>query len=129
VSETTTTDITDITTVVDTYLAMWNEPDPAARAALVGAAWAADGHYVDPVQEARGHDALSDMVAAVHQQFPGQVFTRTSEVDTHHEAVRFGWQLGDPDGGTVSVAGLDVGQLAPDGRFRQIVGFFGDLPS
>lgn len=123
------TTVPDITLAVDTYLAMWNEADPAARADLIGAAWSADGHYVDPVQEARGHDALSDMVAAVHQQFPGQRFTRTSEVDAHHEAVRFGWQLGDPEGGTPTVTGIDVGQLAPDGRFLQIVGFFGDLPS
>jgi hypothetical protein len=128
-TETTTPDVTTLTTTVDTYLAMWNEPDPAARADLIATAWAADGHYVDPVQEARGHDALSDMVAAVHQQFPGQVFTRTSEVDTHHEALRFGWQLGTPDGETVTVAGIDIGQLAPDGRLHQIVGFFGDLPS
>ena len=40
--------------------------------------------------------------------------------------VRFGWELGVP-GGDVTVAGLDVGILAADGRLQRITGFFGDL--
>jgi hypothetical protein len=27
------------------------------------------------------------------------------------------------------VAGIDVGELAPDGRLRSITGFFGELPA
>jgi hypothetical protein len=40
--------------------------------------------------------------------------------------VRFGWQLTGPDG-TVTVAGIDVGTLAADGRLQSVVGFFGPL--
>ena len=116
----------DTTGTVDTYLAMWNEPDADARADLIEAAWADDGRYVDPLQEAQGHAALSDMVPGVHQQFPGHAFRRTSAVDEHHDQLRFGWELAAADG-TVAVAGIDVDTLAPDGRLRQITGFFGHL--
>jgi hypothetical protein len=119
--------MSDITETVDTYLAMWNEEDPAARATLIERAWTAGGRYSDPVQEAEGHDALSAMVEGIHSHYPGQRFRRTSGVDTHHDEVRFGWELGVP-GGDVTVAGVDIGILGTDGRFERITGFFGDLP-
>ena len=118
--------MSDVTTTVDTYFDMWNETDPAKRAELIEQAWASEGRYVDPVLEADGHDALSEMVAGVHAQFPGQRFERTSGIDVHHNLVRFAWQLAGPDG--VTVAGIDVGELATDGRLRRITGFFGELP-
>ena len=118
--------MTDITETVDTYLAMWNEDDPSRRAELIEKAWVPDARYVDPVQEADGYDALSNMVDAIHAHYPGQQFRRTTAVDTHHDEVRFGWELGVP-GGDVTVAGIDVGILATDGRLQRITGFFGDL--
>ena len=117
----------DATTTVDTYLAMWNEPDRATRLALIERAWTTEGRYVDPVQEAQGHDALSAMVDAVQAQFPGQRFRRQSGIDTHHDQVRFAWDLAAPDG-AVTVAGVDVGVVADDGRLVSITGFFGDPP-
>jgi hypothetical protein len=119
-------DMSDITTTIDTYFDMWNEPDPARRAALIEQAWTADGLYVDPLLEATGHAALSDMVAGVHTQFPGQRFRRTSAIDAHHDGARFAWELAGEDG-TVTVAGLDVAELDGDGRLRRITGFFGDV--
>ena len=107
---------------------MWNEPDEARRAELIVSAWTEDGRYVDPVQEAEGHAALSAMVAAIHERFPGQRFRRLSGVDVHHDQVRFAWELGVPDG-AVTVAGIDVGALAGDGRLRSISGFFGEPPA
>jgi len=119
--------MSDVTTMVDTYLAMWNEPDPARRAQHIEHAWTRDGEYVDPIQEARGYTALSDMVAGVHARFPDHRFRRVSGVDVHHDQLRFGWELAAPNGSVV-VAGIDVGGLAPDGRLRRITGFFGELP-
>ena len=120
--------MSDGTTTVDTYLAMWNETDAIRRAALVERAWTADGRYVDPVLEAEGHPAISDMVGGVHRQFPGHRFRRLSGVDAHHDQVRFAWELAAPNG-AVAVAGIDVGELAPDGRLRRITGFFGEPPA
>jgi hypothetical protein len=120
--------VSDATTIVDSYFAMWNETDPAARADLISRAWADDARYVDPLLEADGHAGLSQMVDGVHAQFPGHTFRRLSGVDTHHDRVRFAWDLVAPDG-AVTVAGIDVGELAPDGRLRSITGFFGDPPA
>ena len=118
--------MTDTTATVDTYLAMWNEEDRGRRAELIEQAWVAEGRYGDPVQEADGYAALSAMVDAIHAHYPGQQFRRTTAVDAHHDEVRFGWELGVP-GGEVTVAGIDVGILASDGRLQRITGVFGEL--
>ena len=118
----------DATTIVDTYLAMWNETDARRRAQLIERAWTGDGRYADPMLEAQGHAALSDMVAGVHAKFPGHRFRRRSGVDAHHDQLRFAWDLVAPDGAVV-VAGIDVGALAADGRLERITGFFGDAPA
>jgi hypothetical protein len=106
-------------------LSMWNEPDADRRAAIIRAAWVDDGHYVDPLLEARGHAELGAIVDAVQAQFPGQRFRRTTAVDAHHDLVRFGWELAAADG-AVTVAGTDVGIVAADGRMQSIAGFFGE---
>ena len=119
--------MSDVITTVDTYLAMWNEPDAAARAELIERAWIEDGRYRDPLLEADGHAALSEMVTAVHAQYPGQRFRRLSGIDQHHDQARFAWELSGDDG-TVTVQGLDVVELADDGRLARVTGFFGELP-
>jgi hypothetical protein len=124
---TTDTDTGAVVATIDAYFAMLNEPDEAARRALAALAWSEDGGYVDPLLQATGHDELVAMVAGVHQQYPGQTFRRTSGVDAHHGLVRFSWELAGDDG-TVTVAGLDVGIVADDGRLSRIAGFFGPLP-
>ena len=48
------------------------------------------------------------------------------DVDSHHEFLRFGWELVGPDG-AVALAGLDVAEVADDGRLRRVTGFFGPL--
>jgi hypothetical protein len=122
------TSAADPTTVVDTYIAMWNEADPARRAQLIERAWVTEARYQDPLLEADGYVGLSEMVAGVHAQFPGQRFERLSGVDIHHDKLRFAWQLGVP-GGDVTVVGIDVAEVAADGRLERITGFFGDLPA
>jgi hypothetical protein len=120
--------MSEVTTTVDTYLAMWNETDPARRAQHIERAWARDGRYLDPLIEAEGHVALSDMVAGVQARFPNHRFRRVSGVDTRHGELRFAWELAAADGSVV-VAGIDVGALASDGRLRRITGFFGEMPA
>lgn len=117
-----------VQTTVDTYIAMWNETDATRRSDLIGRAWASDGRYLDPQLEAEGPAAISAMVAAVHERFPGHRFRRVSGIDQHHDQIRFAWELVAPDG-TLTVAGIDIGELAADGRLRRITGFFGELPA
>ena len=119
--------MSDATATVDSYLDMWNETDPETRAKHIATAWVEDCHYVDPVLESEGYDGLSAMVAGVHERFPGHKFQRTSGIDSHHDTIRFEWELVAPDG-SVTVAGIDVGTLSADGRLASITGFFGELP-
>jgi len=123
----TTTDTTDITATVDAYLAAWNERDPQRRADLIRRAWSEQGRLVDPPMAAEGHEAISDMAGAMHEHYAGH-FRRASDVDAHHDQLRFAWELVGPDD-AVLLTGLDVGALATDGRLLHITGFFGDLPS
>jgi SnoaL-like domain len=118
--------MSDVTGTVDTYLSAWNERDPMRRARLVAEAWVPDGRLTDPPRAAEGHAGIMEMAAAMHSHYPGHSFRRTTAVDAHHEYLRFGWELVGPDG-AVTVAGIDVGELAPDGRLRRIAGFFGEL--
>lgn len=123
----TTTNLTPAA-VIDLCFDALVEPDPARRAELVAAAWAPDGTFVDPLFLAIGHDEIAAVSDAVVGGYPGQRFVRTTEIDAHHDVVRYGWALVAPDG-SITVTGLDVAELAEDGRLRTVHGFFGDLVS
>ena len=118
----------DLTTTVDTYLAAWNETDRNQRTTLIEKAWSSGGRLIDPPLAAEGHAGIDEMVETLQSQFPGHRFRRASGIDTHHDHLRFGWELVSPDG-TVVLAGLDVGEVADDGRLSRITGFFGELPA
>ena len=122
-----TTSAPDVTSTVDGYLAAYGEPDPQRRAELINTVWIEEGRLVAPPLTGDGHDGIAAVAHALQQQFPGHRFRRTSGIDTHHDHLRFGWELVSPTGEAV-LSGLDVGELAPDGRLRRITGFFGDLP-
>ena len=122
-----TTNAIGTTTLIDDgYLAMWNETDPDRRRTIIARTWADDGRYLDPLLEADGAAALDQMVAGVHEQFPGHRFRRTSGIDVHHDRLRFAWELVAPDG-AVKVAGVDIGEMDGE-RLKAITGFFGPLP-
>ena len=122
---TTTPDVT----VIDTYLATWNETDPTKRADLIAASLGADLWYRDPLLEADGLEAYDQMIAAVQAQFPGLEMRRTSGVDAHRDLVRFTWALGVP-GAEPTFAGLDVAKFDDAGKLHRIIGFVGeDVPA
>ena len=113
--------------VVDRYIATWNETDPARRRELIGRTWTEDGEYLDPLMAGEGQEGIDAMIEAVQARFPGYRFRRTSEIDAHHDRVRFSWELG-PDGDAALAGGLDFGVIA-DGRLRSITGFLDFAPS
>lgn len=114
--------------MVQAYMDAWNEKDEGKRRALLGKAWADDGRYTDPMSDAPGRDALVTLIAQFHQQMPGASITATSGIDEHHGRLRFAWRMVAPDGST-GMEGIDIGQLAEDGRIQSITGFFGPLPA
>ena len=113
--------------VVDRYIGTWNETDPAKRRQLIERTWTEDGMYLDPLMAGEGQEGIDAMIETVQARFPSYRFRRTSEIDAHHDRVRFSWELG-PYGGAPLAGGLDVGVIA-DGRLRSITGFLDFAPS
>jgi hypothetical protein len=122
-----TTTTPDTEPLVATYFDMWRTTDPAQRAELVATTFTEDGRHVDQHADATGHAELVEMIAGVHAGFPGLRMARTSGVDRFGDQLRFAWELTAADG-TPIVAGLDVAEVAPDGRLQRVTGFWGDLP-
>ncbi len=118
----------DTDTLVDTYFDMWRTTDAQQRADLVAKAFTEDGRHVDQHADATGHADLAEMIAGVHAGFPGFQMARTSGIDRFGDQLRFAWELTAADGSPI-VAGIDVAEVAPDGRLRRVTGFWGDLPA
>jgi hypothetical protein len=115
--------MTDITTVVHNYIAMWNETTPEDRRAIIADTFADDASYLDPIMEGDGPQGIDAMVAGAQGQFPGARFELTSGPDAHHDRVRFAWRAVAGEGGATIAAGVDFATLAGDGRLRAVTGF------
>lgn len=114
--------------VVSAYLRVWNIAEETERRKAIDEVFAEDVRYVDPLAAVEGRDALSALIGAVHQQFPGLVFTAGGPADAHHDQGRFTWHLG-PAGGEPLVVGFDVASLDEAGRIRQVLGFLDKVPA
>ena len=121
-------DMSDIDRVVDAYISIWNETDGDRRRELIAQTWTEEATYVDPVLKGDGPAGIDAMTASAQAQFPGHAFRRTGAADAHHDWVRFGWELVNVASGEPLIAGIDVAQVAPDGRLRSIVGFLDRVP-
>ena len=113
--------MSNIESIVENYVASWNETDPARRQSSLAASCAANASYRDPVMVSDGQAGLDAMLAGVQAKFPGFVLRRISKVDSHNNAVRFAWSLG-PAAGPSVVEGVDFATLSADGKLASIVG-------
>ena len=120
--------MTDVDRVIDRYIAIWNETDPARRRDLIAQTWTEDASYLDPLLSGDGRDGIDAMVRGVQERFPGHRFRRTGAIDAHHDRVRFSWELAAAEGEPPLVAGVDFGVVATDGRLRSITGFLDQAP-
>jgi SnoaL-like domain len=114
--------MTDVTTLVDGYIAMWNETDPERPCALVAEVVTDDATYVDPLMEGEGREAIGALIAGAQAQYPGHRFVLEGAPEAHHDRVRFTWHLVS-DGGDPIAVGRDIAVIAGDGRLRDVVGF------
>jgi hypothetical protein len=117
----------DPTPTVDTYLAMWNDTDPARRAGLIAKAWAPEGKYWDPMLQASGHEELSVIAAVAQEQFPNPAScappasmpTTSSSASAGRSSVRKDRRR----------HGSRCGHRQPGGKLTRIVGFFDEPPA
>ena len=116
-----------LTDLIDRYIATWNETDVGRRRDLIAQTWSEGASYLDPMLQGEGRDGINAMIAAVQERYPGHRFRRTGEVESHHDRVRFTWDLS-PEEGEAVVKGTDFGVVADD-RLQAITGFFDQVRS
>lgn len=115
-----------VAALIDAYGAAWNEDDVAARTAQLSAVMTETARYTDPRADTVGVEALSAHIETVRARRPGARVHRATAVDQHHDLARFGFRVVGADG-TELMTGLDVVELASDGRIARIMGFVGTL--
>lgn len=120
----TATDAEQLQTTIDSYFECWNSPDEASRMVAIERTWTAAATSTDPLADVTGHEAIANMMAGVGEQYPGHRFAQVGSIDVHHDLVRWGWQMVDPDGQQV-IDGIDVAWVDPTGRISKLAGFFG----
>ena len=109
----------------DEMLDAWNQTDPSKIRAHLDAALTPDVYFLDPTIEITGIDAVEKSIHDVQERFPGAVFSRTSQVDSHHHLHRYHWEI--HLDGSLLVEGFDVLEVR-DGKVARLLKFFGDLP-
>lgn len=127
----------DLDSVLRAYEAALNEPDPARRAELAADALAEDVRFFaahhPPGAPLVGRDAFVEDCGVVQGWRPVGSRLRIRGVDGHHGWIRFAWEVAGPDGEPIEVKGIrvegiDVVELAEDGRFRTVLMFHGTAP-
>ena len=113
--------------LAERYIAAWNETDVGRRRDLIARTWNEDATYLDPMLQGDGKDGIDAMIAAVQERYPGHRFRRTGEVESHHDRVRFTWDLASEEGEAL-VKGTDFGVVTND-RLQAITGFFDQVRS
>ncbi len=111
----------ELNELVDRYIAVWHEPDAELRRKSIAGLWAEDGTQFTRSREIRGYKALEERVEAAHEEFVqtgGFVFRLASDVDAHHNAVKFSWEMVPTAGGEAAAAGTIFLLLSDDGRIH-----------
>ncbi len=110
---------------VETYIKLWSERDPAARAAMLDACFAADGRIVTRSREIRGRAALEREIATLQADPQLASIRVASAIDAQGTTFRFVGIAEWRDGRTAEA--FDAGMIDGDGRIALILTFAGPL--
>lgn len=111
--------------VVEAYQAAWGaEGDESRR--LLESSLTEDAELIQPNGRSVGREAVMARIAGLSERWPGAGVAITSGTDEHHGFVRYAWNLMTAD--SVILSGFDVAEIAPDGRLRRVIQFFGPMP-
>lgn len=123
--------MTDVTTIANNYIDLWNERTESRRRDMLSRGWTADASYVDPLMKGDGHAGVDALIAGVQQRFPDFRFKLIGEPNGFGDhlrfQLRFSWGLG-PDGVDSPIKGTDFAVLR-DGRIQSITGFLDQVPA
>jgi hypothetical protein len=126
-------------TLVEKYLALWNEPDADRRRRTIAELWTADGrHILQPPQEiraiaaqpgiamtatleARGYEEIEARATSAYEHWVGSEglsFRGRGDAERLGDVVKFHWDAIAPDG-EVTAVGLCVLVVAAHGRIER----------
>jgi len=109
--------------LAEAYIAFWNEPDAAARAAAARELWSASGGHADAHGAQHGVAAILAEADRVAEAFSGRgrLFRLDGPADAHHGALRFDWVA--EDRGNVVASGYALLLLDGDGKIDRAYTF------
>jgi uncharacterized protein YndB with AHSA1/START domain len=108
---------------VDRYFALWAEPDSRARIRGLAEIATEDVVFHDAFGCTSGIADLTDHLAAVQAHMPGVRLKRTGDVRQCQGTAVAEWVAEGP-GSNTSGSGINVFDLAPDGRLTRVVGLW-----
>ena len=103
------------------YLAVFHEPDPAAREAAVAGLWSADARLCTAANDYAGRDAITRRVTLAHEKFIAEqcmVFRPLGPAEEHNDGLRIRWEMAPAAGGDAVSGGTQFLLLDSDGRIR-----------
>ncbi len=103
------------------YMAVWHEPDTAARDAAVAGLWSANARVCAGANEYVGQAAIIRRVAAAYEMFvqgQGFIFRKLEPAEAHHGGMRIRWEMAPGSGGDAVSGGVQFLVLDPDGRVQ-----------
>ena len=113
----------DVAGAIDRYLALWSEPDPAARRAALAALVTDEVIFRDAFGCTRGRDELDLHIAAAQMHMPDMRLGREGDARQCQGMAIADWAAVASDGAP-RAHGTNVFELAPDGRIARVVGFW-----
>ena len=116
---------TPVELAVDTYIQAWCERDPAVRARLLEACFAADGRFVTRGGEIVGRAALAALMTRVHADPQNARIRVIPPIDARGITFRFRSAVDRLDG--TSPETFEAGQIDADGRISRVLTFTGPL--
>ncbi|MFE2409036.1 nuclear transport factor 2 family protein [Kitasatospora sp. NPDC059408] len=88
-------------------LAVFNEPDPVRRAAVIAGTYAEDVVWHEPDRVVRGRAALAQRAAELREETPDWVFEPDGPVSVNDDLGHLGFRFG-PAGRPPVVTGMDI---------------------
>jgi hypothetical protein len=110
--------MTDMTDVVVSYVAVWNEPDTDERRRRIRSVWAPDGTTSHRLLDSRGYEAIEARVTGSWDKWlrEGKYIFRPNNAVRHHDVLKVDWAMVTVPGDAVEATGLSFLLLNPDGR-------------
>lgn len=110
----------DIASIVDSYVAVWNEDDPAKRRQRIREVWSPDGTTCYRLMDAHGYDAIEQRVVSSWEKWlsEGRHVFRPKSFAVHHNVVKLDFIMVRLPGQDVEANGLCFLLLDRDGRIE-----------